>query len=415
MHSLKKNISLPEDPFLSKHARVRKWLEGQLQNGAFRPGDRLPGEATLSKTLGVSTITVRQAFQALTRQGRLVRSPYRGTFVASASGANGVSISPLQPEPSTAPAKLSRQVLVLVGHLKTADSGRYRQRQILEAFEKAISTQPLSCRIKYLFRGEDVKALDADEEQRYCAAFLLADMLTPEQQTSVAMQLRAAGIPLVSSDYTGQIPVHRVQESLALGVELALEHLASLGHRRVGFLTFSTNESWGTPLPWLEQRRSGFLHGSKQRRWPNPEALIWSVPLARLSGEKKIEALQKNAGAQAAECFVAEAGARKCSALIAVNDDVAMGFLSTMQRSHAKSFKNLSLIGFDNTRDAQMASLTTVASPTHEMATAAAKIIVGFQEQGTPNEFRSAEFYPHLLARSSTHLLSESLSLEVAK
>ena len=393
--------TLPEDPSLSKHARVQKWLEAQLKNGAFSPGDRLPGEIKLSKTLGVSSITVRQAFQSLTNRGLLIRLPYRGTFVAKPSSKTRLP-SAGHGEPGTSP-KLQGKVLVLVGHLKLPDSGRLRQRQILEAFEKMLSTRRLRCQIKYLYRNEEIKVLEPGEEQSYCAAFLLADMLTVEQQTSAALQLRTAGIPLVSSDYNGQIPVHRVQESLALGVDLCLEHLAHLGHSRVGFLTFSTNESWGVPLHWLDQRLAGFVQGSRHRNWPNPERLIWSVPLARLSGGKKITSLQKDAGAQVAELFFADGKARPCSAVIAVNDDVAMGFLSTMQRRHPGSLKDISLLGFDNTPEAQMGCLTTVVSPTHEMATAAAKMIIGFLEEGVPTEFRSAEYQPHLLARSSTH------------
>jgi len=413
---LTKRISLPEDPFLSKHARVRKWVEEQLQSGVFRPGDRLPGEATLSKTLGVSTITVRQAFQALTRRGLLVRSPYRGTFVSSPSG-GGLDVSSLSslPESAAVPKKLSGKVLVLVGHLKTADSGQQRQRQILEAFEKIISARRLRCRIKYIYRNEDIQVLEPGEEQRYCAAFLLADMLTQHQENLVAMQLRAAGIPLVASDYTGQIPVHCAQESLALGVELALEHLESLGHRQVGFLTFSTNESWGMPLPWLEQRKDGFVHGSRQRHWLNPEALVWSVPLARLSGDEKIATVQKEAGARVAERFIAEGGVQKCTAVIAANDDVAVGFLSAMQRLHPEAAREISVIGFDNMPEAQMDSLTTIVSPTHEMATGAAKMIISFLEEGFSNEFRSSEYYPHLLVRSSTHPLSGAVEALAAQ
>jgi DNA-binding LacI/PurR family transcriptional regulator/biotin operon repressor len=398
-----KRLLLPEDPFLSKYARVQKWLEAQLQNGTFRPGDRLPGESKLSKTLGFSTVTIRQAFQALTNQGLLIRSPYRGTFVAKPPS-NPSSPSTVQIEPKTA-LQLRGKILVLVGHLKMPDSGRYRQRQILEAFEKKLSPSQLQCTIKYLYRDDEINILEPGEDQSYCAAFLLADMLTQAQQTSVALQLRTAGIPLLSSDYNGEIPVHRVQESIAMGVDLALEHLACLGHSRVGFLTFNTNESWGSQLPWLEQRRTGFLHGAQQRQWPNPESLIWPVSLASLSGVKKIAALQKEAGAHIAERFVASGGVQQCTALVAVNDDVAMGFVAAMRRHHPEMLKQLSLIGFDNTPEAQMASLTTVVSPTHEMATAAAKMILGFLEDGVPHEYRSVEYQPHLLARSSTHPL----------
>lgn len=56
-------------------------LRRQIEDAAIADGDRLPSEAQLGETYGVSRITVRQALSELERAGLLLRAPGKGTFV----------------------------------------------------------------------------------------------------------------------------------------------------------------------------------------------------------------------------------------------------------------------------------------------------------------------------------------------
>ncbi len=62
-------------------------LEAQVSEaiaaGTLSAGDRLPPERDLATRLGVSRMTVRQAFDALARRGLVERGVGRGTFVSS--------------------------------------------------------------------------------------------------------------------------------------------------------------------------------------------------------------------------------------------------------------------------------------------------------------------------------------------
>ena len=63
------------------HHQVYLDLREAFTAGEWRPGDRLPAERDLAGRYGCSLITIRRALDELAREGRLERSPGRGTFL----------------------------------------------------------------------------------------------------------------------------------------------------------------------------------------------------------------------------------------------------------------------------------------------------------------------------------------------
>ena len=58
-------------------------LKSQIEGGLWAPGMRIPSERALTRRLGFSRNTIRQAISELTRNGYLFREVGRGTFVKS--------------------------------------------------------------------------------------------------------------------------------------------------------------------------------------------------------------------------------------------------------------------------------------------------------------------------------------------
>ena len=63
------------------YEQVHKALLSRIQSGEWEPEQPLPGEALLSRELGVSVGTVRRAMDQLTRENIVFRERGRGTFV----------------------------------------------------------------------------------------------------------------------------------------------------------------------------------------------------------------------------------------------------------------------------------------------------------------------------------------------
>ena len=70
-------------------AAIVEWLEVPIRDGSLREQDRLPPERLLSKQLGVSRATVREALHELELKGLVARRQGSGTSVAVSEARHG--------------------------------------------------------------------------------------------------------------------------------------------------------------------------------------------------------------------------------------------------------------------------------------------------------------------------------------
>lgn len=76
------DINLELDGQGPLHEQIRKAFARKISARELRPGDRLPFESELTKTLNISRMTVSRALQALADEGLIVRRRKAGSFVA---------------------------------------------------------------------------------------------------------------------------------------------------------------------------------------------------------------------------------------------------------------------------------------------------------------------------------------------
>ena len=72
---------LNQDSMTPLYIQLMELIEKDIQSGVYKPGDKIMTEAELSKTYGVSLITVRKAVGSLMERGLVVRTQGKGTFV----------------------------------------------------------------------------------------------------------------------------------------------------------------------------------------------------------------------------------------------------------------------------------------------------------------------------------------------
>jgi LacI family transcriptional regulator len=132
----------------------------------------------------------------------------------------------------------------------------------------------------------------------------------------------------------------------------ATEHLLSLGHRRIAFVE-------GPPgLHTSAQRLEGFEQAM---------AAAGAEPF-RVPGGFEYEA----GDAAAARLLAGELP----DAVLAVNDEVAIGMLTGLRRGGIDVPGRVSVAGIDDTRPARLVDLTSVSLPLHELGVIAARVIL---------------------------------------
>jgi DNA-binding LacI/PurR family transcriptional regulator len=184
--------------------------------------------------------------------------------------------------------------------------------------------------------------------------------------TLVLLNRRVRGVSAVLLDSAG-------------GMRQAIEHLAALGHERIGFL------------------------GGPAGSWSNRERRRGLRAVARARSLDVIEfgpfAPQFEAGQHAADLVVAA----EVTAVVAFNDLMALGVLSRLADRGISVPHEISVVGFDNILMAGMATpqLTTVALPLEQAGRVAIELLLeqlarpgsGTQEQRLPAQ---------LIVRAST-------------
>jgi GntR family transcriptional regulator len=73
------------------HLQIQEALTDEIRRGTYRVGEQIPSESQLVDHYGVSRTTVRKALDALVSRGVVVRQRGKGTFVARAIPAYGIS------------------------------------------------------------------------------------------------------------------------------------------------------------------------------------------------------------------------------------------------------------------------------------------------------------------------------------
>jgi len=218
-------------------------------------------------------------------------------------------------------------------------------------------------------------------------------VMTFREESSLLDELIAQDVPLVSVDVCVDARRSLILEvDYAQGINQAVQHLALLGHRRIGFAS--------GPMPHLTnvRRKDAFLQSVKKIGLPLKAAPVFL-------GDHTFEG-----GTAAAHFFLSQA--LRPTAIICSNDMMAVGVLRGLVERGIGVPGDMSVIGFDDIHLAEFANppLTTVRMSRRDLAHAAFKGLTQLRDENTSAPLHSIRVETRLVVRQSTDAPKEAIA-----
>lgn len=164
------------------------------------------------------------------------------------------------------------------------------------------------------------------------------------------------------------------------GIRRAAEHLGGLGHRNISYQA-------GPEASWADGMRWRFLREAAWEMDMNVRRVGPGLPTVEGGQEMALEWLD-----------------HRTSAVIAYNDQMAMGFIRALQKYGTRIPEDVSIVGFGNSYGAGLVTpaLTTVEAPLHALGSTSVSNLLAFA-RGARSQSRQPLVLPtRLIVRGST-------------
>ena len=227
----------------------------------------------------------------------------------------------------------------------------------------------------------DTTVLEAMREQQCAGGILVQPMYFADQLP----QLAACGLPIIEIDSNSGIPgIGFIDNDAYAGAVELTEHLLAYGHRKIGFLM-----AWPDSVNHM-QRLKGYQDTLIKAGIENIENLVISHPNPVIS-------TGNNIGLMMQELLKRDPD---ITAVIGVNDDLALNAMHWAMRSGLKVPEDLSIAGFDDNAFCRLLipEMTSVSHPCQEAGFRAASAITAHIESNgkiaLPQEVLSTKLVP---------------------
>lgn len=354
-----------------KHEQLKAEIVRWIDQGAYKPNDRLPTEHELAERFDLSRQTVRQAIGALVQEGRLYRIQGSGTYVAE-------------------PAEGTADEMPMVGVITTYISD-YIFPEIVRGAESVFRAAGYPM---MLTSTDNDKEKERDNLLKWKNGRIRGLIVEPTRSAQgnvnldCFLALEQLQIPyvMINARYP-ELNCPCVVVDDERGSYLATRHLIGLGHRRIaGF--FKTDDLQGV------RRLRGFMKAHHESALPlRPDAVF------QYTTEEKRDQTYRRALA-----YLQEPEAERPTAFVCYNDELAVWLLEVVRIAGLRVPDDLSIVGFDDSflATATETKLTTVSHPKFDLGVRAAELLIDMMNGDADDSCGEIVFAPELVVRQST-------------
>jgi DNA-binding LacI/PurR family transcriptional regulator len=323
-----------------KYRLLADQLRARIESRDLRPGDRLPSFAEMRSHFGVTSTTIERVYGLLEQEGLIERQPRRGLFVAQRkrmlTGNIGIS--------SGADFRMFPELFYT--HLSQGVQENITNQRLIW-----LSTAGQWSRES--FRDIDGLLLSGHSPEMNQKIL----RLKPPQLPAVSLFVAAQGISsVVADDYRGAI--------------MAVEHLVSLGHRRIACLMEEP--------PEVARRRFAGYRDALLQAGIEPQ-VNWARLTPQLQRSAKRQRYLDWGRSQMKAWLEEDWKNIACTALVVQNDTAAIGALQALQQAGVQVPGEVSIMGFDGTDLCEhvLPHLCSVRLPLEQMGLKAMELLTG--------------------------------------
>ncbi len=257
--------------------------------------------------------------------------------------------------------------------------------QIFTGIIEGVEYQVKNCGYKLMITYSDSKSIASDvekikEEQIEGLLLLATEMVEEQMKLFTDMH-----VPTVIFDnYMGSEDLDSVAINNEQGVDLAVSHLVSMGHRDIGYLHVEGNANN------FVERYYGFLRSSRENHLKINEDNI--VEFTSAGGDAAYLELKEHLGAMK----------NMPTAFFADNDIIAIWAIRVLRENGYRIPEDISIVGFDDISISSMMDppLTTIQTPKYAIGCVAVNSLVS-KIEGKSEGIQKIEMKTALVERQS--------------
>ena len=216
MTGKRSNIKNNADPV---YLQTYKLVLGQILEGRWTPGSKLPTDMQFSRELGINHLTLKKALNRLAAEGYLIRTRGRGTFVAESLPAGSAPLS-------------GKRVAVIYDMVREES---FRSDIFLSIYkavgELGLTLELLSANDSRTTQFKQIMSLFSDPDSAGCIVWPIMDMRQLENLAAA----KPENYPLIFINHKPELDIEGIDfsgyDDYGSGRKLG-EHIASLGFKR---------------------------------------------------------------------------------------------------------------------------------------------------------------------------------------
>ncbi|MCX6437408.1 MAG: substrate-binding domain-containing protein [Actinobacteria bacterium] len=227
-----------------------------------------------------------------------------------------------------------------------------------------------------------------EKENKYLSVLIQQQvrgvLITPSDSKSHQYEnLRERGISVALLDTeTKNASQCSVSVDDVRGGEIAIEHLASLGHREIAWVTGPET------IPQVADRTAGVMRAAKIAK-----VEISTIRVALMNSAQGTDAVKKILALK-----------KMPSAIFCGNDLLAFGVMRGLLDAGIKIPEDVSLLGYDDIAFGNSAAvpLSSISQPAYQLGVTAAELLISECEENEVHAHQQIKFQPQLVMRAST-------------